>query len=262
MSFLSMWLIGLAVALGGMILLWLVSLPLKNSSIVDIYWGPGFLVLALVYNTLSQGFTARRIILLVLVAIWSLRLGVHILLRNKGKGEDPRYAAWRQEAGESWWWKSLFRVFILQGFLQWIISLPLLAAQFGPVRDSLSVLDVLGVVVWLIGFAFEAGGDIQLTRFKADVSNKGKVLRTGFWKYTRHPNYFGDSAQWWGYYLFALATPGGWWTIISPIVMTFFLLRVSGVVMLEKSLKETKPQYADYIKSTPAFFPWFPKKRQ
>jgi len=119
---------------------------------------------------------------------------------------------------------------------------------------------VLAMIIWLVGFAFEAGGDWQLARFKADSRNKGQVMRRGFWKYTRHPNYFGDSAQWWAYYLFALATPNGWWTIISPIVMTFFLLRVSGVVMLEKSLKETKPQYAEYIESTPAFFPWFPKK--
>ena len=141
----------------------------------------------------------------------------------------------------------------------WIISAPLLAAQIKPVPAQITVLDVLGVVVWMVGFFFEAAGDLQLTRFRNDAANKGRVLNSGVWRYTRHPNYFGDTAQWWGYYLVAVAG-GGFWTIWGPIVMTVMLLRVSGVILLEKTLVATKPGYKEYIESTSSFVPWFPRK--
>ncbi len=252
--------IGLAVILGCMTVLWLLSLSLKNSSIVDIFWGTGFVVANGVYFALTpDGFLARKLLIGILVTIWGLRLSIHILTRNWRKGEDFRYRKWREENGPRWWWKSGLQVFLLQGLLMWIISAPLLAAQSGAVPDRLTVIDVLGVLVWTVGFYFETAGDMQLARFKADPSNRGRVLDTGVWRYSRHPNYFGDAAQWWGFYLVG-ACAGGWWAVFSPVLMTLLLLRVSGVALLEKTM-ETRPGYKDYIDRTSAFIPWFPKKR-
>ena len=248
------------VTLGGMTLLWLISLLLKNSSIVDIFWGTGFVILAWLYFALTpDGFLARKLLLAVLTTIWGLRLSLYILWRNWGKPEDFRYQKWRQEAGGRWWWQSFFQVFLLQGLLLWIISMPLLAAQFRPMPDRLTVLDILGAVLWAIGFFFEAAGDLQLARFKADPANKGRVMDRGVWRYTRHPNYFGDAAQWWGYFLIATAA-GGWWTVFSPVLMTTLLMRVSGVSLLEKTM-ETRPGYREYAESTSAFIPWFPRRK-
>jgi steroid 5-alpha reductase family enzyme len=260
MSFFSIFLTLGLVILGLMTLLWLVSLILKNASIVDIFWGTGFVVVAWASFFLTpDGFLPRKQLLLLLVTLWGLRLSTHILLRNWGKPEDFRYQAWRKQNGASWWWRSFFKVFFLQGVLMWVISTPLLAAQLRPLPDRLIWLDFLAVLVWLIGFFFEAVGDYQLTRFRANPANKGQVLQTGVWRYTRHPNYFGDATQWWAYFLIALAA-GGWWTIFSPIIMTTLLLRVSGVALLEKSLAVEKPGYKEYIEKTSAFIPWFPRK--
>lgn len=260
MSFLTVYFIGLMLILALMTLLWLLSLSLKNSSIVDIFWGTGFVIASWLYFILTpDGFLLRKLLIAGLVTVWGLRLSIHILLRNWGKPEDFRYQKWRREAGSKWWWQSFFRVFLLQGMLLWIISAPLLAAQFYPLPNRLTALDFLGAIVWLVGFYFEAVGDFQLARFRSRPENKGKVMNRGVWRFTRHPNYFGDSAQWWGYYLIAAAA-GGWWTIFGPILMTLFLLRVSGVVLLEKTL-QTRPGYKEYIENTSAFIPWFPKKR-
>lgn len=259
MTFIAVYLTGLAVILAFMAVLWLVSLKLKNSSIVDIFWGAGFVLAAWLYFTLTpEGFLARKLLIAIIVTIWGLRLTTHIFLRNKGKPEDFRYQKWRGENGSKWWWKSFFQVFLLQGLLLWIVSMPLLAAQYFGKVNHLTVLDFVGSGVWLVGFFFESVGDYQLTRFIKNPANRGKVLSTGVWHYTRHPNYFGDATQWWGFYLVALAA-GGWWTIISPIVMTYLLTRVSGVALLEKSL-DAKPGYREYVESTSAFIPWFPKK--
>jgi steroid 5-alpha reductase family enzyme len=186
-------------------------------------------------------------------------LSLYILWRNWGKHEDFRYQKWREEAKGKWWWKSLFQVFLLQGILLWIISAPLLRAQIRAMPAALAILDYAATVVWAIGFFFEAVGDLQLARFKANPLNRGKVMNTGVWHYTRHPNYFGDAAQGWAYYLIALAA-GGWWTIFSPIIMTSLLVRVSGVALLEKTM-ETKPGYKKYIETTSAFIPWFPRRQ-
>ena len=259
MTFLSVYLTGLAVIIGFMIILWLVSLALKNASIVDIFWGAGFVLSAwLFFGFTPDGFLPRKLLLVILVTIWGLRLSTHIFLRNKGKPEDFRYQKWREENGSIWWWKSFFQVFLLQGLLLWIVSMPLLAAQFFGKVDHLTVLDFIGAAVWLIGFFFESVGDFQLTRFIKNPQNRGKVLSSGVWRYTRHPNYFGDAAQWWGFYLLALVA-GGWWAIVSPVIMTYLLTRVSGVSLLEKSL-DAKPGYRQYVESTSAFIPWFPKK--
>lgn len=260
MTFLQIYLIGLAVVMAMMAVLWLVSLRLKNSSIVDIFWGTGFVIAGWAYFLFTpDGFLPRKLLIMTLVSIWGLRLSIYIFRRNWGKPEDFRYQVWRKEAGQAWWWRSFFKVFLLQGFLLWIISIPLLAAQYPHLPNHLTFLDFLGAFIWLIGFFFESMGDYQLSRFKADPANKGKVMDRGVWRYTRHPNYFGDSAQWWGYYLIALAA-GGWWTIYSPILMTLLLLRVSGVALLEKTL-ETRPGYKEYSERTSPFIPWFPKSK-
>ena len=243
-----------------MLLLWLISLALKNSSIVDIFWGLGFVMTVWVTFFLTKNdLTTRHWLIAVLTSIWGLRLAIYVLIRNAGKGEDFRYAKWREENGKNWWWYSFFKVFLLQGVLMWIIATPLIAAQLTPQPAGLNALDYIGILIWAIGFFFESVGDLQLARFKANPQNKGKLLSSGVWRYTRHPNYFGDAAQWWGFYLIATAA-GGYWTIFSPILMTFFLVKVSGVAMLEKTLATNKPGYADYMRTTNAFIPWFPKK--
>jgi steroid 5-alpha reductase family enzyme len=240
--------------------LWLVSLRLKDASIVDVFWGAGFVVLSWLYFGLTpDGFPLRKWLISIFTTIWGLRLSLRILLRNWGKPEDYRYKKWREEAGEKWWWQSYYRVFLLQGFLLLIISAPLLAAQISPTLDWLTTLDIIAVAVWLVGFFFETVGDWQLDRFKAKEANQGKVLRTGLWRYTRHPNYFGDAVQWWAYYLIAIAA-GGYWTFFSPIIMTELLTRVSGVKLLEETLTETKPGYREYVETTSPFVPWFPRE--
>jgi steroid 5-alpha reductase family enzyme len=247
--------------LGMMTLLWLVSLMLRNASIVDIFWGAGFVVSAWLYFALTPaGYPGRKLLICGLVTLWGLRLSVYILWRNWGKPEDYRYAGWRRDAGGRWWWQSYFQVFLLQGLLMWLISTPLLAAQISPAPPYLTWIDGLAVLIWVVGFTFEALGDWQLTRFKADPANRGRLLTTGVWRYTRHPNYFGDSTQWWGFYLLALAA-GGWWTVFSPLLMTVLLLRVSGVRLLEMKLQVTKPGYEEYTRRTSAFFPLPPRRR-
>jgi steroid 5-alpha reductase family enzyme len=254
--------LSLLVVVGYMTAVWLVSLVLHNAGIVDIFWGLGFIVVAVVYFLAGDGFVGRKVLIASLLTVWGLRLSLYILWRNWGEGEDYRYRGWRERAGNAFWWKSYFQVFLLQGVLLWIISAPLFAAQFYDSPDSFTVIDLVGGIVWTVGFYFEAVGDLQLARFKLDPANTGKVMRTGLWRYTRHPNYFGDATIWWGLFIIAAATGEGVWTIFSPILMTFLLLRVSGVALLERKQSETKPQYKEYVESTSAFFPWFPRMRQ
>jgi steroid 5-alpha reductase family enzyme len=253
--------VGLGTAAAYVTLVWLLSLALKNASIIDIFWAPGFAVLAVVYALLSDdGYSGRQILVCALVIAWAIRLGGHILTRNAGHGEDFRYRKWREAAGGSFWWASLFRVFYLQGALLWIISAPLLVAVHSDSPDHLTVADFLGVAVWAIGFSFEAIGDWQLTRFKANPDNAGKVMNVGLWRYTRHPNYFGDATLWWGYFIIAAGTPWGFATAFAPAIMTFMLVRVSGVALLERSLKKRRPGYEEYIARTSSFIPLPPKK--
>jgi steroid 5-alpha reductase family enzyme len=259
MAFLEIYVLGFAAVLLCVTALWLLSLRISDASIVDIFWGSGFVIVALVYFVLTDGYVGRKWLTLALVSIWGLRLTWHLARRNLGQEEDYRYQAWRRQYGAKWWWWSFFQVFLLQGVILWIVSMPLLAAQSASQPDSFTVLDGLALMVWLVGFFFEAVGDYQLTRFKSDPANEGTVLNTGLWRYTRHPNYFGDAVQWWAFFFLALST-GAWWTVISPVLMTFLLMRVSGVAMLERSLKKRKPAYQDYIERTSAFFPLPPKK--
>jgi len=220
----------------------------------------GFVFVNAWYFFMSGDFYLRKIILLALVSIWGLRLSVYLSLRNIGKGEDYRYQQFRKDYGpERYWWFSYFQVFLLQGALILLVSLPLLASNASTTSNQLNVLDYVAIVVWIIGIIFEAGGDYQLSKFKSKPENKGKVLNTGLWKYTRHPNYFGDSAVWWSYALFCIAS-GNYWQIVGSLLMTLLIIKVSGVSLLEKSLKDKKPEYQDYIKKTSAFFPLPPKK--
>jgi steroid 5-alpha reductase family enzyme len=237
--------------------LWVLSLVLKNSSIVDIFWGTGFVLTNLAAYLYSQQSTQQALVTII-VTLWGLRLSIHIFLRNHGKPEDFRYAQWRKEQGLRWWWISFFKVFLLQGVLMWIIAAPLLAVQTAANVSSLKVVQGVGIAVWGIGFFFEAVSDYQLARFKSDARHHGKLLTGGLWRYSRHPNYFGDTMQWWGFYLLAAAS-GYWWTIFSPVIMTLLLLRVSGVTLLENTMK-TRPGYEDYIRTTNAFIPWIPKR--
>lgn len=256
---LQVMLVGLVVILFYMTLIWLASLRLRNAGIVDIFWGPGFTLTSWVYFLATpDGYLPRKLLITVLVTIWGLRLGWHIGRRNLGHAEDYRYRTWREANGSIWWWKSFFQVFMLQGLLMWVIATPLLVAQLQAEPAYLTLLDAIGILFWVIGFTFEALGDWQLTRFKAESTNKGKVMRTGLWRYTRHPNYFGDATLWWGYFGLTLSVPGGFLTIFAPLLMTVMLMRVSGVALLEQNLKKTKPEYADYIASTNAFFPGLP----
>ncbi len=260
MSFISIYLQALALILIMMSLIWFASIFLKNVSIVDIFWGFGFVVAATFYFIKSGGNEPRKILILSLTAIWGLRLTSYLAWRNYGKGEDYRYRDFRKKYGEKrYWWISYFQTFLLQGILMWLISAPLLGAQYHGQDKSLGILDYAGVLFWITGFIFEAGGDYQLAVFRANPANKGKVLNSGFWRFTRHPNYFGDSAAWWGYGLICLGA-GSFLPIAGSLLMTALIIKVSGVALLEKDLNDKKPQYKEYIEKTSAFIPWFPKK--
>jgi steroid 5-alpha reductase family enzyme len=259
-TFFSVLGLNLLVILALMICLWGLSLVLKDAGIADIFWGLGFVIIAWITFVTAEGFVGRRSLITLLVTVWGLRLSLHIAFRNLGKGEDRRYRAWREKYGDRYWWVSLFTVFLTQGLLLWTIALVCQAGQLSRIPDTFVLLDVLGFLVWTTGFCFEAVADRQLQRFKADPSNKGKVMDRGLWGYSRHPNYFGESLIWWGLFLITMADPQNVWTVISPVTITFLLLKVSGVSLLEKTIKERRPEYVDYVKRTPAFVPWFPKK--
>jgi steroid 5-alpha reductase family enzyme len=253
---LDIFIFGLIVALLATTLTWVVSLFKHDVSIVDSVWSLVLLALCATYFLRYEFSTTRGTIVLALAAIWALRLSAYITWRNRGEPEDARYQAIREKYSPNFAVKSLAIVFLLQGVLAWIISLPLLAAITG--SRPLYLLDAAAIALVLFGTLFESIADIQLARFKAAPGSRGQVLDTGLWRYTRHPNYFGECCVWWGFYLFAVAA-GGWWSIVSPILMTFLLLRVSGVALLEKDIRERRPDYAGYIKRTNAFLPGLPR---
>ena len=248
----QLWLSALPVLVVAATLTWLLSLPLRNVSIVDSLWSLLFFAAGIVYALGSDPRAPRLEFVLWLVAAWSLRLSLYITVRNLKHGEDHRYQAIRARNQPRFEWKSLYLVFWLQAVLAWLISLPLLGAFAS--NEPIGLLDYAGIALWLLGFAFEAGGDWQLSRFKRNPDNAGKVMDRGFWRFTRHPNYFGEFCVWWGFYLVALSA-GAWWAIPGPLLISFLLLRVSGVTLLEKDIGNRRPQYADYVLKTNAFFP-------
>ena len=248
------------VVAGFMSLLWIVGVAIRDASIVDIAWGPGFALVAWTAFLLADGADGRRLLLAVLTTVWGLRLGAYLAWRNLGKGEDFRYQAFRRRWGDRYWLISLFQVFWLQGALMWVVSLPVQAGQVPDVPPGLGWRAGLGIAVWAAGLFFETTGDLQLARFKADPGNRGKVMDRGLWRYTRHPNYFGDFLVWWGLFLVAVEARGTWWTVIGPIVMSTLLLRVSGVRMLERTIATRRAGYREYALRTSAFFPRPPRK--
>ena len=245
---------------GMMFVGWLLSLVYKNVTLVDSLWGLGFVLIAWISFGLSEGYMGRKILIGVLTTAWGLRLSAHLAWRNWGKGEDPRYGSWRRASGERFWIISLFKVFLLQALFLWVIALAIQYGQIPAQPAHFTGLDFAGLSIWLIGFGFESVSDWQLARFKADAANKGRVMDRGLWAYSRHPNYFGESLVWWGIFLIALSTPNSGWTVISPLVITAVLLKMTGIPLMEKTIVDTRPGYRDYIRRTPAFVPWFPKK--
>ena len=240
---------------------WLLSMYLKDVSIVDSAWSIMIFASSVVYLFKTNDFSTKNILTVSLVTIWALRLSIYLTWRNWDQPEDHRYAVIRKKYSPYFPLKSLIIIFIFQAILAWLISLPIadiITHSFKPSAISY-LLIAIGVGVWLFGLFFESISDYQLARFKTNSSNHGKVLDHGLWKYSRHPNYFGECLIWWGFYLIALSV-GAWWSIISPIIMTWLLLKFSGVVMLEKTITERRPQYKEYILRTNAFIPGPVKK--
>jgi steroid 5-alpha reductase family enzyme len=242
-----------------MVATWLLSLALKNASIVDIVWGLGFVITSWVLALTIDGDSTRQILLAVMVGAWGLRLGGYLAKRNIGHGEDWRYKAMRKKKGARFGLISLVTVFGLQGVLMWVVSLPVMFGN-SDATPGVGPLAVIGVMVWAVGLSFEAVGDWQLAKFKKDPNNAGKVMQTGLWSLTRHPNYFGDALLWWGIGIVGAETGTGVVGFIGPVVMTVFLLRVSGVPMLERSLMKRREGYAEYAARTSAFIPRPPKR--
>lgn len=256
---LGSWLMSLPVVLSIGAVTWVVSLARKDVSIVDSLWSLMILACLLAYLAFSDEPGPRALLLAGLLAIWAVRLSLHITIRNHGQGEDRRYQAIRANNQPGFEFKSLYIVFLFQGLLAWVICLPVVAAVSGETPPG--PLDYIGFALWCAGMFFEVVGDYQLSRFLKGKRGENDVMDRGLWRYTRHPNYFGEAVLWWGFYAFALSA-GAWWAIVSPVLMTFLLLRVSGVAMLEKDIAGRRPAYREYIRKTNAFFPGPARERR
>ena len=238
--------------------LWIASRIKNDVGIVDSFWSLMILAAGLCFLFFSEAaLTERHSIVILLLTAWALRLAFHITWRNWGQEEDSRYQDIRSNNQPNFEFKSLYIVFLLQAFLAVIVALPLMSIFSSD--NAMNTLDYIAITLWLFGMFFETVADLQLYRFKASANNQGKVLDTGLWRYSRHPNYFGELCIWWAFFLFALAS-GYWWSIISPLLMTVLLLKVSGVSLLESTISTRRPEYVDYCRKTNAFFPWLPKK--
>ena len=238
---------------------WAVSVRLRDASIVDVVWAMGFVLVAWIGFALGDGPVGRKLLVAALVTVWGVRLSMHMLRMRRGHGEDFRYRAMRARYGRRFPLVSLFSVYGLQALGMWAVSLPVQAAQQLPSPSGVTALDLAGVALWSVGMVFEVGGDRQLARFRADPANRGMVMDRGLWRYTRHPNYFGDFCVWWGVFLVALAAEGAWWTVAGPLTMTLIFMKVFGVPLMEAHLAERKPGYRDYMRRTSAFFPCPPR---
>lgn len=257
MSMLSLWLTALPAMLAVALGVWALATARRNAGLVDIFWSGFFLAGAALYAAASPAFGARALLVLVLVAVWALRLSVYLAARNWNAPEDHRYRAIRERNDPGFAWKSIYLVFGLQAVLAWLISAPL-AASIGSAAP-IGALDALGATLAVFGVVFETLADTQLARFKVEPANTGRVMDRGLWRYTRHPNYFGEFCVWWGLYAIALGA-GAWWTVFSPLLMTVLLLKVSGVTLLEKDIAERRPAYREYAARTNTFFPGPPRE--
>lgn len=235
----------------------ILSIILNRNDIVDIAWGPGFIVLS-VYYLLYFPLSDRSLLIGSMVIIWGLRLAIYVYLRNKGKKEDFRYLNWRN-TWKAFYLRSYFQIYILQGIMMLIIISPYTILISKAQQNPLNWLDLAGSLVWLTGFLFELISDYQMSMFRKQPENKGKILSTGLWRYSRHPNYFGEVLLWWGIFLVSLSSPGAAWGVIGPLTITFLILFVSGIPMLEEKYK-SRPEYTEYRKKTSVFFPLPPRK--
>jgi steroid 5-alpha reductase family enzyme len=249
----------LAAVTAMMVLGWMVSLLRSNVTLADSLWGLGFILIAVMCYRLGDGYMGRKLLLLLLVTAWGLRLSIYLTLRNWGREEDPRYRQWRLRSGSRFWIVSLTKVFLLQAAVMWVCSLALQYGILAPQPAHFIAFDLYGAVIWAVGFTFESVADWQMARFKADPGNAGRVLDKGLWAYSRHPNYFGEMLMWWGVFVVTLSTPVSFWTIISPLLISAVLLKMSGVPLTEEILLKKRPAYRDYIRTTSAFFPRRPR---
>ena len=238
---------------------WAVSVRLRDASIADVVWSLGLVLVAWLAVAIGDAPIERRLLVAGLVTVWGVRLSVHMVHLRRGHGEDFRYRAMRERHGLRFPLVSLFSVFLFQGLGMWAVSLPIQAAGDLPGPSSLTVLDAAGAAVWTLGMVFEVGGDRQLARFRADPANRGRVMDRGLWRYTRHPNYFGDFCVWWGIFLIALSADGAWWSVAGPLTMTAIFTKFFGVPLMEEHLGRAKEGYADYVRRTSAFFPCPPR---
>lgn len=257
MSIASTWLAALPATLALAVVAWALATSRRNAGLVDIFWSLFMLLAGCVYASLDATIDTRVVVVFSLLAAWALRLATHLAMRNWGAPEDRRYREIRARNEPHFAWKSLYLVFLLQAVLAWIVTAPLAVAIAG--NASLGPWDAVGVILVVAGIAMETVADAQLEQFKADSANAGRVMDRGLWRYSRHPNYFGEFCVWWGFYLLALPA-GGAWTVFSPLLMSVLLLRVSGVTLLEKDIAERRPGYREYVLRTNAFFPWLPRR--
>jgi steroid 5-alpha reductase family enzyme len=247
----------LVFAISAALILWLVSLRTRDVSIVDIFWGLGISGVVDIAAWVGQAGGTRTSVVLFLVNLWGLRLAAHIWARHKG--EDHRYSAMRTKFGKNWWWLSLIQVFLLQAILIWFVPAPLVAAVLYS-RMPMGWLDYAGIGVAGLALLFEALADFQLAAFRADPANKGKVMDRGLWGWSRHPNYFGEALMWWGYFAIGFGASHMWWLLLSPILVTFLLLQVSGVTLMEYMMDQRRPGYSEYRRRVSAFVPMPPRK--
>jgi steroid 5-alpha reductase family enzyme len=255
--------INFGVVMGLMVLLWGLSVAIRDSSIADIYWGTGLAIAAWFTYFVSDGVDSRRWLVLALVTAWGLRLSLYILWRNWG-AEDPRYARLRkhvEEKGGNYAWHSLRHVYLLQGFFMWLVALVLIFAICVDTPARLGALAWAGAGLWLVGMVFETVGDLQLARFRSDPANRGKVMDRGLWRYTRHPNYFGEACVWVAFFLIAVENPAGLVTVISPATVLYALLGPTGKALLERRMQKKRPDFEDYVRRTSGFFPLPPRQR-
>lgn len=236
-----------------------VSIIKKRNDIADIAWGSGFLGISLLTLFISSNIDTRKIIFNCLILLWSLRLSIYLFFRSRNQEEDSRYKKWRNEWGKNFILRSYLQVYLLQGFLLYIIAVPIIVHNYQNRELHVSFIESLGLLFWLIGFYFESVADCQLYRFKKKQQNKGKLIRSGLWKYSRHPNYFGEVLMWWGIFFWTIRLSEAWWTIISPITITLFILFISGIPLLENKYKG-RADFKEYCQYTSIFFPWPPKK--
>lgn len=245
------------IVFGYMTTLFIIAMIRKDNSVADVAWGPGFIVVSWAALVINGSYGASQFLVASLVTVWGLRLSIRIFRRNRGRGEDPRYQKWRDDWGKNFVLRSFLQVFLLQGFLLLMNVAPVMILMSGGAL-SIAWFGFIGLAIWCIGFLFESVGDYQLDRFLKKPENRGTMNDKGLWRYTRHPNYFGESTMWWGIFIISLVAPWGWVGVIGPLVITGLILFVSGIPMTEKMMEKT-PGWDEYKRKTSAFVPWFPK---